>query len=271
MSTSFAQMEIGRVALTVNDIDRMGAFYQAAIGLDLLRSDGETALFGAGDRVLLELRSDRAARRATPREAGLFHTAFLLPGRSDLSSWFQHAVDSRLTLAGASDHRVSEAIYLSDPEGNGIEVYADRPRDTWRLNGSTIEMGSDALDLNGLAAAAKAPWAGAPDGTVVGHVHLQVGGTAAAEAFYGDALGFALTNRYPGASFFGSGGYHHHLGANDWNSRGAGPRQYPATGLADVQILADAGELAAVRARNGGKTVLADPWGTALTFTGKTG
>ncbi|MDZ4095238.1 MAG: VOC family protein [Paracoccaceae bacterium] len=269
MNTSNAPMQIGRVALTVNDITKVGDFYQTTLGLERLSGDGEVARFGAGGRVLLELRADRAARRAAPREAGLFHTAFLLPDRADLGRWLLHASDLDVALAGASDHAVSEALYLSDPEGNGIEIYIDRPRALWSHKDGQVQMTTERLDLQALAAAGTGPWTGAPDGTVVGHVHLQVGALPEAEAFYAGTLGFALTCRYPGGSFYGSGGYHHHLASNIWNSRGAGPRALPATGLADLEIRADAAELAAIRARSGGADVLQDPWGTSITITAK--
>lgn len=269
MPTSSAPLEIGRVALTVNDIDRTGSFYQSALGLERLGGSGEVATFGAGGRVLLELRADRSARRNTGREAGLFHTAFLMPSRAALGRWLHHAAASRLPLQGASDHIVSEAIYLADPEGNGIEVYVDRPRAAWTDKDGKIRMATDPLDLQNLADAADAAWTGAPEGMVVGHVHLQVGDVPKAEAFYAGTLGFAVTSHYPGAAFYGSGGYHHHLATNVWNSRGAGPRSYPVTGLAELEIRADAAELATLRSRAGGTDTLTDPWGTRICVTGK--
>lgn len=251
-STSDAPVQIGRVALTVNDIGRMTAFYRDMIGLEPLTADSQTAVLGAGGKPLLELRADRAARRRDPREAGLFHTAFLLPRRADLGRWLHHAAGARLHLQGASDHDVSEALYLSDPEGNGIEIYWDRPRDDWHWDGDTVRMGSYALDLNELAAAGGGGWDGAPEDTVVGHVHLQVGAIPEAEGFIA-GLGADITHRYPGGSFFGWGGYHHHLAANIWNSRGAGPRSYPSTGLAEVELLGAAGL---------SPETMDDPWGT---------
>ncbi len=268
MSTSNAPIEIGRVALTVNDIDKVASFYETALGLVPLASDGETRRLGAGGRVLLELRSDSSARRATPREAGLFHTAFLMPSRPDLARWLVHAANLKAPLQGASDHLVSEAIYLADPEGNGIEVYVDRPRDEWPYEAGRIRMATEPLDLRALAADADRPWTGAPDGMVVGHVHLQVGAVSEAEAFYSGTLGFDVTTHYPGAAFYGSGGYHHHLATNVWNSRGAGARSFPSTGLADLELRIDADELAAVRARAGSDR-LADPWGTQVSLAAK--
>ncbi|MBC7140722.1 MAG: VOC family protein [Rhodobacteraceae bacterium] len=267
MSTSSAPIEIGRVALTVRDIDKVAGFYEAALGLEPLASDGATRRLGAGGRVLLELRADPAARRASAREAGLFHTAFLMPGRAALARWLVHAAESGLRLQGASDHLVSEAIYLADPEGNGIEIYVDRPREEWPHENGELRMATDPLDLNALAASADAPWRGAPDGMVVGHVHLQVGAVPGAEAFYVGQLGFEVTTHYPGAAFYGSGGYHHHLGANVWNSRGAGRRSEGTTGLADLELLADPSEYDRIAVGPG--TALRDPWGTSVTVTRK--
>lgn len=249
---------IGRVALVVNDLERIAGFYRDAIGLEPLASDGTVALLGVGDVPLLELRSDKSARRAGPREAGLFHTAFLLPDRADLGRWLKHAARSRLQLQGASDHEVSEALYLSDPEGNGIEIYADRPRDEWEWRDGTVRMGTYALDLDALAAAGGADWAGMPQGSTVGHVHLQVGAIPEAEAFM-SGLGADITHRYPGGTFFSWGGYHHHIATNTWNSRGAGPRDFPVTGLAEVEILGALDRIAE------------DPWRTRFVLRGQEG
>ncbi|MDO9524595.1 MAG: VOC family protein [Gemmobacter sp.] len=268
VSTAFAPIEIGRVALTVSDMPGMTAFYESLLGLSRVSADDTAVRLGAGDRVLLELRLDRAARRASPREAGLFHTAFLMPSRPALAEWLVHASDSRVPLQGASDHLVSEAIYLTDPEGNGIEVYADRPRSAWHDADGHINMGTERLDLNALARDARGPWVGAPKGLVIGHVHLQVGDLAKAQAFYGDILGLSVMARYPGASFYGAGGYHHHLAANVWNSQGADARAVPVTGLADLELLADPAQYVAITGRTGQST-FADPWGTAFTLTRK--
>lgn len=264
MATRDAPLEIGRVALTVNDLPAVRDYYRAVLGLTLLNEDGETAVLGAGERPLLELRGDRAARRRSPREAGLFHTAFLLPGRADLGAWIGHAAERRFPVGGAADHGVSEALYLSDPEGNGIEIYADRPRDTWVHRDGEIIMGTDPLDIDSILRDAAGPWAGAPEGTVIGHVHLQTGTLAEAADFYAGKLGFDLTHRYPGAYFYGAGGYHHHLATNVWNSRNAAPRNYPSTGLAELEIIADPEARAALLARTGGAELLRDPWNTAV-------
>ncbi len=248
-------MHIGKVILTVNDLKSVSNYYQQTIGLHRLSQDGETAQLGAGGKTLLELRADRAARRASPREAGLFHTAFLLPTRADLGAWLESAINASTRLAGAADHLVSEAVYLTDPEGNGIEIYRDRPRMDWTIANGLIKMATDPLDSPGILASATKPWAGFPEGSTVGHVHLQAGDLAPAESFYSGELGFPVTCRFPGAVFYGDNGYHHHLATNIWNSRGAQARTYPATGLAEVEIIAP------------GKPpkTLQDPWGTNLT------
>lgn len=257
MATSDAPLDVARVALVVNDLAGVARFYEEALGLERLSADGAEVRLGAGGRALLDLRGDAAAPRATRAEAGLFHTAFLMPSRGALGAWVRHAAGARLRLQGASDHLVSEALYLSDPEGNGIEVYADRPCEAWPMDGAMVRMATEPLDLPGLAEAADASWVGAPEGTVLGHVHLKVGDEAEAERFYGRALGLQVMARYPGASFLASGGYHHHLGVNAWSSRGAGPRRREAAGLAEVVLGADPGLPAA-------GTVLADPWSTRI-------
>ncbi len=263
MATSDAPLQIGQVALIVNDLDRVGDFYQSVIGLDRLSGSGEERVLGAGGLPLVTLRRDRAARHR-PREAGLFHTAFLLPDRKALGGWLRHVADRQVGLDGASDHLVSEAIYLRDPEGNGIEVYADRPRDSWQRHGTEVQMDTVRLDLQGLMADGRAPWRGAPEGSVVGHVHLQVGDVGQAEDFYINSLKMDRSAHVFGASFFASGGYHHHLAGNIWNSRGAGRRSSDATGLAEVVLESDAG---AMRALGGER--FSDPWGTRFRIEAK--
>ncbi len=268
LSTAAAPVEVSHVALTVHDLAGMTAFYRQALGLEEVASVPGVSRLGVAGRPLIELRSDPAARKASPREAGLFHTAFLMPDRPALARWLRHAADTGLRLQGASDHLVSEAIYLSDPEGNGIEVYADRPRSAWHDATGAIKMATEALDLNALVQAADRPWSAAPEGLVVGHVHLQVGAIAEAEAFYSGVLGLPIMARYPGAAFYGSGGYHHHIATNVWNSRGAGSRNYPATGLAELTLAVDADALAAIKAK-GRADRMEDPWGTVITLQPK--
>lgn len=272
-STSPSPFSLGRVALTVHALDAVADFYQRTIGLHALSSDGETAQLGVGGNVLLELRQDKAARRRQPHEAGLFHTAFLLPSRGDLGRWTRHARATRAPLAGASDHLVSEALYLTDPEGNGVEIYADRPASTWHWEGGVVQMATEPLDAEALiASGGEGAWEGFPDGSTIGHVHLQVGALAPAEEFYAGVLGQDITCRYPGGTFYSWGGYHHHVATNVWNSRGA-PVRTPSTGLSDVEIRATAGAKAEIGTRAGalagdGCLTLADPWGTPITITG---
>lgn len=268
MCSASAPIEIAHVVLTVQDLAGVSTFYGNLLGLSPLVEDGGRVVLGAGDTPLLDLRQDRAARRFDPREAGLFHTAFLMPSRPALGRWLRHATKAGARLQGASDHLVSEAIYLADPEGNGIEVYADRPRDRWYGPDGTVQMATERLDLNAVAQAADGPWAGAPEGLVVGHVHLQVGALPEAEAFYAGVLGLPVMARYPGAAFYGSGDYHHHVATNVWNSRGAGPRSQPATGLAELALAATPAEIAVIEGR-GGSRRMQDPWGITITLLPK--
>ena len=271
-----APHRVGTVALVVHDLDAVAAFYEEVIGLQPIERNAEGARLGTGATALVELVRDPLARRRSPREAGLFHTAFLLPSRAELGAWIGFASQRRIAIQGAADHAVSEAIYLADPEGNGIEIYADRPADQWPATATGYRMPSDPLNVEAvLAAAGGLSWQGFPDGGTVGHIHLQVGAIAPAEGFYGDLLGFHLTCRYAGGSFFGSGGYHHQLATNIWNSRGALPRQEPVTGLLRFELLArDRGVVDATAQRlaaasvattpmDGGLAVQ-DPWGTRI-------
>lgn len=258
MATSDAPLQVSRVVLTVNDLQKVGDYYQKIIGLQQLSGDAEQVVLGAGGRPLLELRRDAQAR-FRPREAGLFHTAFLLPDRAALGSWLRFIAERGIGLDGASDHLVSEAIYLHDPEGNGIEVYVDRPRETWQKSGPEVTMDTAPLDLQSLLDLGQDGWNVVPDDTVVGHVHLQVGDVAQAEDFYMNSLGLDRTSHRFGASFFASGGYHHHLAGNIWNSRGAGRRSANATGLAEVVLGADPGVLQTL-----GHSRFEDPWGTRI-------
>ncbi|WP_370675058.1 VOC family protein [Pleomorphomonas sp. PLEO] len=271
MSDRIEKLAMGRVTLTVNDIDKIGAFYERAVGLHRLSSDGTASLYGAGGSVLLELRQDKAARRRSPREAGLFHVAFLLPSRQDLARWTRFAAESHTPVVGASDHGVSEAIYLTDPEGNGVEIYSDRPAPAWKRQGNMIEMPSDALDIEDLLAdTGSGRWQGFPNASKVGHVHLQVGAIAPAEQFYSGILGLGITCRYPGGTFFAADGYHHHIATNIWNSRGADVRDYPSTGLASLDIHVGQDRLKEIHTRaqmplaSADHLVLPDPWGTKI-------
>jgi len=210
---------IGAVELTVVDVDRMTRFYERAIGLRLLERDDDGARLGVEPgAVLVALVADPTAPPPPSRSTGLFHLAVLVPGRPELARALGRVARAGWSFTGASDHLVSEALYLRDPEGNGIEIYRDRPRDEWRRLDGDIEMATLPLDLAGLMAETPDdPDAGMPAGTRIGHVHLQVADLAAAEAFYHGVLGFDVTVRsYPGALFVSAGGYHHHVGLNTW-------------------------------------------------------
>lgn len=273
-----AQLRIGTVRLKVRDLNAVSTFYQRVLGLCPVATGDDRITLGTGDTPLLELQGNAGLSPLDPRQTGLFHTAFLMPTRSDLARWVAHVAKARVPLQGASDHIVSEALYLADPEGNGIEVYADRPVSAWHGEDGEIRMSTDPLDLQDLLqSAVGAEWSGFPDNGSIGHVHLQVGDTGEADRFYSDVLGLDIAARYPGASFYGSGGYHHQLAGNIWNSRLAGKRPEGMAGLDSVEILVrNAGDIAAIAARaesagiantrNADRLTLNDPWGTAITL-----
>ena len=245
------------VALAVRDLPAVEGFYRDVIGLQAMsRSEGSVAM-GVGGTAFLHLRQEPGLLPDDPAEAGLFHTAFLLPSRADLGGWLRHVAALGLRLDGAADHLVSEAAYLRDPEGNGIEVYADRPRADWDWRDGQLAMANNRLDTPGLHAAA-APWHGAPDGTHVGHIHLRVGDVAAALPFYAGTLGLDVTRAMSQAAFLSQGGYHHHLAVNNWGSAGAGPRKPGRAGLDAVALHAAPGVLPV------SNDTLQDPWGLRI-------
>ncbi len=271
---------VEHVRLVVSDLDLVSRYYQTVIGLSVLESARNEQVLGAGGRPLLTLTQEPNAVRAPRSAAGLFHTAFLVPDREALARWASHAVDLNVRLEGASDHLVSEALYLTDPEGNGIEIYRDRQPEEWTfLQDGSVEMATARLDLRELLAAAPdESWAGMEDGTVIGHIHLQVGDVTQAESFYQDVLGLKVMARYPGASFLATGGYHHHVAANVWNSRGALPRIEGMTGLAGYRLhfndedlaakvlhAAEAQQISITRSAEG--HALQDPWGIGITLS----
>ena len=270
-------LHIGAVGLKVRDLDRLDAFYRDTLGLlEIARSDASVIL-GAGGTGFLYLEHDPTALPDDRHTAGLFHTAFLMPSRADLAHWVARAARSRLPITGAADHGVSEAIYLDDPEGNGIEVYADRDPATWRRNDGLVDMTTERLDLDALLAMpdAQAPYEAAPDALRIGHVHLRVGDVARAESFYRDALGLDRVGAYRGAAFLSSGGYHHHIATNVWQSSGAGARDDRRAGLAWLAFEAsDVATRDATLARleaagvpvtpENDAMAVRDPWGTRI-------
>ena len=269
---------IGRVALAVADVERSIRFYSDVMGLALLSRDGDKAQMGAGDTPLLLLHGQPGlspVRRAT----GLYHFALLLPSRADLGDALQHYVDANAPIGGFADHAVSEAIYLTDPDGHGIEVYRDRPRAEWPYTGNTLGMTTDPIDFQGVLRAQSGAWRGLPPGTMMGHIHLQVASIAATEQFYINQLGLDLVIRYgPSATFLAANGYHHHIGANTWAGGGLPPapadaarllwyelRQPDAAAVDAIAARLEAAGYAFTREADGLRVV--DPSGIALLLT----
>ena len=233
-SASRAPVHIGAVGMIVRDLDRLTAYYRDLLGLTVQQRTPQVAVLGVNDVTLLELTHGPDALPDDPHEAGLYHTAFLMPTRADLARWILRTANSRVAITGASDHDVSEAIYLDDPEGNGVEVYSDRPREQWRRDGAMIFQKTDPLDIDAIVREvdpATATYPSAPEGLRIGHIHLRVGDVARAENFYRGALGLDVTRRRTGATFMSSGGYHHHVAVNTWHSSGARARSGKRAGL----------------------------------------
>lgn len=273
-----AATRLGVVRLQVADLDRSLAYYGQVLGLSIVESTGASALLAASDGgdVLLELRELRGASRVPRRgRLGLYHFAILLPDRSSLARFVAHLQQLGIA-AGAADHLVSEAIYLHDPDGLGIEVYADRPRSAWEHRERELLMDTQPLDTEGLLRSAPDQrWNGMPAATIMGHIHLHVGDIAQASSFYHDALGLdRVVWSYPGALFLSAGGYHHHVGVNTWAAGAPAPANDDARLIewelvvplpSDAAAALDSLEAAGVevaRGTDGG--VARDPWGTAV-------
>jgi catechol 2,3-dioxygenase len=273
---------VGDVGLTAADPPMMRDFYERAIGLRATDADGGVVILRApDDTALVRLEPRLGAPAAPSRATGLFHLALLVPTRRDLAVALRRVLDAGWGFTGAADHLVSEALYLDDPEGNGIELYRDRPRSDWTVADGRVRMATLALDVTSLAAEAPphTPDRGMREGTRMGHVHLKVGDIAATRAVYADALGLSVTSDdMPGAVFMGAGGYHHHVGANVWMSAD-GPAPPPgARGLSSARLLLDGpAEVAAATARleaeglrvdrEGDGAVLTDPSGIRMRLT----
>lgn len=268
---------IGRVTLRVADLGRSVAWYERTLGLVPVPMDGHRATMGvaatANELVVLDEvpGSNPVARRG---QLGLYHFAILLPSRADLGRLVRHlrSIGERI---GAADHEVSEALYLTDPDGHGVEVYADRPASTWKHVNGQLAMSTESLDLAELIEAGGADaWTGAPPGTTIGHVHLRVANIARAEAFYHHTLGFDRTVwSYPGALFLAAGGYHHHVGLNTWSPAALPPGPDDAR-LLEWELIVPADAASAIFTnvqRAGGEVrteshggIALDPWGTAV-------
>jgi catechol 2,3-dioxygenase len=273
-------LRLGSVALTVSDLERSLPFYEEALGLELRRRENGTAALGAGDehRVLLV---EQPGARPAGRHAGLYHLALLYPSRLELGRALKRLALTRTPITGASDHGVSEAIYLADPDGNGIELYADRPRRDWPApdEGERVGMYTLALDLDPLlelVAGDQTPGHVEP-GLALGHMHLHIGDIDQGLAFYRDVLGFERMAGLPSAAFLAAGGYHHHLGLNTWRGRGVGPAPAGSVGLREWTVLLDSPEqVQEVRSRveaaglpaedRDGGFLVRDPWQMPVAF-----
>jgi catechol 2,3-dioxygenase len=275
------ELRLGRVRLQIANLERSLAYYDRVLGLRVLEQSASSAILGAHDdgAPLLELR-ERPGATPVPRRGrlGLYHFAILLPDRAALGRFVAH-LSSIGQYAGMSDHLVSEAVYLTDPDGLGIEVYADRPRSSWQIQGRSIAISTLPLDAQNLVrAGGNERWAGTPRGTRIGHVHLRVGDLDRAAAFYHTGLGFdRVVLDLPGALFLSAGGYHHHLGTNTW-AAGAAPATDDDARLLEWTVelpsRKDVDEAARSLAgagfditQDGGDAVSADPWGTKVRIT----
>jgi len=268
---------MGPVHLTVSDLERSLAYYRKVVGLDVLEQDADRASLGADSTELLGL-VEQPGAQPSDGYTGLFHFALLVPDRPALARWLTHAVRDEVPLTGLSDHYVSEAIYLRDPDRHGIEIYADRPRELWE--GRVGErMTTEPLDVKDLLGEADGDFDGMPAGTTMGHVHLKVASIPQTIEFYRDVLGFDLVvERVPQAAFLSAGGYHHHLGANTWESAGAPPPPAASAALRHATVVLPSGEArddAVRRVADAGQepeatatgTLVRDPSGNAVLLT----
>ncbi len=272
-----SDLRLGAVHIVVTDLDRSIGFYERSIGLRLHGRDGAVARFGAGGDDLLVLHERPDAKRAG-RHAGLYHFALLHPTRPELGRAVRRLAETETPIQGASDHGISEAIYLPDPDGNGIELAADRGREHWGDLRDPTTIGPRPLDLQELVA----PVAGeelpehADRDLVVGHLHMHVGNVADALAFYRDLAGFEVMTDFGSAAFVAAGGYHHHLGLNVWKGEGVPPNPPDAVGLEHWTVIVDGAVIEALRQRfeaagvevaaDGDGIRVVDPWGAATSF-----
>jgi len=285
-SLSFAvttPIHIHSAALRVRDLAMMTDFYNRFIGMDIISRTPTETVLGKDGAPLFHLIAKPADEPDDKRTAGLFHTAFLMPSRKALGEWLIFAVRNKIPFTGFADHLVSEALYLDDPEGNGIEVYADRSPQGWTWTNNLVDMATDPLDLDnlveGLPMEAHIPYV-APSGFRIGHMHLRVGQVDRAEEFYIGTAGLERTQRLQNsATFLANGHYHHHVGANIWQSRNAGQRSDKMLGLDFVAFSTAAPLMDDLRSRlkasgadfheQGDMVEALDPWGTRVRFIPK--
>jgi catechol 2,3-dioxygenase len=234
------QTHIGPVTLRVADLTRSVDFYTNIIGLKTLSQNGQTATMGAGTTPLFHLHELKNARPQPDYSTGLYHVAILTPSRPALGQVLINLARTGYPVQGGSDHLVSEALYLADPDGSGLEIYRDRPRSEWQWNGDQVTMANAPLDIDGIMASAgdtDAPFTGIDDGTTIGHIHLRVADIPKTETFYTDILGFDLVAQMPSALFMSAGRYHHHIGANVWHSPKAPPPPADSVGLLEYTVI----------------------------------
>ncbi|WP_449281832.1 VOC family protein [Leucobacter sp.] len=266
---------VGVVELRAHDPAKVRAYYEEAVGLEVLSESDHEVVLGL-DAPLLRLTSGAGGETgSTLSEAGLYHSAILYPDEAALASVLMNIAEvAPETFQGSADHAVSQAFYFLDPEGNGLELYVDRPRSEWRWENGEVQMGSAELDPNAFIQEHLGEAGAGPASADMGHVHLKVGDLEEARAFYADALGFAVTSSTDGALFYAAGGYHHHLATNTWQSAGAGPRQN-ATGLGSLTVAVPDGtavdgiaerldEAGHDYERSAGTLTTADPWGNVV-------
>jgi catechol 2,3-dioxygenase len=280
MASIAPETRVGAVDLTVADLERSLNYYQRAVGLRVHERENGTARLGAGGEDLLVLH-ELAGAEPAPRATGLFHFALLVPSRPDLARWLVYAAENRIPISGMSDHLVSEALYLRDPDWHGIEIYRDRPRSEWQTDGARVAMDSIPLDVEGVLGSldgGEPPFEHMAPGTTMGHVHLRVADVDATESFYNGVLGFDITAHLGDqATFLSAGGYHHHIGGNTWESRGASPPPPGSAALNHATVIlpddaerqrlaglaADAGQDPEPHGDSGG-VLIRDPSGNAL-------
>jgi len=250
--TSISIRRMLDVHLTVSDLERSVAFYKHNLGFHVQRTNGSTAYLGAGSQDLLIL-VEQPGAVLVPRRSGLYHFAILVPSRLELARCLQRMINTGVQLGGFADHLVSEAIYLADPDGNGIEIYRDRPRSEWQYTNGQLHMATLPLDYQGLLAELddhQDTGDGLHKDTVLGHMHLHVADLAGSESFFIDVLGFDKVARMSSASFVSAGGYHHHIAFNTWNGVGVLPNPHDAVGLRHFSVqLRDKDELGRLSGR----------------------